>query len=83
MSRERFKRSAVASSRGSYVRKSHFLLIQEELSARGFEEDLADIIEISITVKVKPVYGVKCFGKIIAISEDMANKLGPDLVIRL
>lgn len=80
--RNRFKRSAVASSRGPYVRKSHFLYIQECLKARGIYAPLEDIIEISITIKVKTNYAVKCFGQTIVISEEEAMKLNPELIIK-
>ena len=83
--RDKFSRNAVASSRGSYVRKSHFLLIQEELAKRGFKETLEDIIEVSITIKVKKCYA-KCLGKIVVISEEDAKRIertNPELIIRL
>ena len=85
MSRIRFNRNAVASSRGSYVRRTHFLLMQEELAKRGFSEDLRDIIKVSITIKVKKCY-VKCLGKMIVISEEDAKRIertNPELIIRL
>ena len=83
MKKARFNRNAVASSRGSYVRKSHFLLIQEELAKRGFEETLKDIVEVSVSVKVRCKCYIKCFGKLIAITEEEAAKLDTKLVIRL
>lgn len=83
MKKARFNRNAVASSRGSYVRKSHFLLIQEELAKRGFEETLEDIIEVSVSVRVSHKCYIKCFGKLIAITEEEAAKLDTKLVIRL
>lgn len=83
MKKARFNRNAVASSRGSYVRKSHFLLIQEELAKRGFEETLEDIIEVSVSIKVRHKCYIKCFGKLIAITEEEAAKLDTKLVIRL
>ena len=83
MKKERFNRNAVASSRGSYVRKSHFLLIQEELAKRGFEETLEDIIEVSVSIKIRRKCYTKCFGKLIAITEEEAAKLDTKLVIRL
>lgn len=83
MKKARFNRNAVASSRGSYVRKSHFLLIQEELAKRGFEETLEDIIEVSVSIRVRRKCYIKCFGKLIAITEEEAAKLDTKLVIRL
>ena len=83
MKKARFNRNAVASSRGSYVRKSHFLLIQEELAKRGFEETLEDIIEVSVSIRVRHKCYIKCFGKLIAITEEEAAKLDTKLVIRL
>lgn len=81
--RDKFSRNAVASSRGSYVRKSHYLYIQEQLNARGIEASLEDIIEVSITVKAKTRYAVKCFGKIKFISEFEASQLDSNLVIHI
>ena len=83
MKKARFNRNAVASSRGSYVRKSHFLLIQEELAKRGFEETLEDIIEVSVSIRVRRKCYIKCSGKLIAITEEEAAKLDTKLVIRL
>ena len=85
MKKTRFNRNAVASSRGSYVRKAHLLLIQEELAKRGFEETLEDIIEVSVSVSVRVRHKcyIKCFGKLIAITEEEAAKLDTKLVIRL
>jgi hypothetical protein len=83
MSRSKFNRNAVASSRGSYVRKSHFLLIQEELAKRGFDETLEDIMEVSVSVRVRRKCYIKCFGKLITITEEEAAKLDAKLVIRL
>jgi len=83
--RKKFKRTCLGSSRGAYVRKSHFLLMQEELAKRGFSEDLRDIIKVSITIKVKKCY-VKCLGKMIVISEEDAKRIertNPELIIRL
>lgn len=74
MKKARFNRNAVASSRGSYVRKSHFLLIQEELAKRGFEETLKDIIEASITIKVQPKHIIRWGNLTIEISEEEYNQ---------
>lgn len=74
MSRKKFSRGAVASSRGSYVRKSHFLLVQEELAKRGFEEELKDIIEVSITIKVKPKHIIRWGDLTLELSEEEYNK---------
>lgn len=74
MKKARFNRNAVASSRGSYVRKSHFLLIQEELAKRGFEEDLRDIIEVSVTIKVQPKHIIRWGNLTIEISEEEYNQ---------
>lgn len=72
--RQRFNRNAQASSRGSYVRKSHFLLIQEELAKRGFKETIEDIIEVSITVKVKPKHIIRWGDLVMEISEEEYNQ---------
>lgn len=74
MSRQKFNRNAQASSRGSYVRKSHFLLIQEELSKRGFKETLEDIIEVSITIKTQPKHIIRWGNLTIEISEEEYNQ---------
>ena len=74
MKKARFDRNAVASSRGSYVRKSHFLLIQEELAKRGFEETLENIIEVSVTVKVQPKHIIRWGNLTIEISEEEYNQ---------
>lgn len=81
--RDRFSRSCVASSRGPYVRKSHYLLIQERLAKRGIAASLKDIMEVSITISIKPKYYAKCFGKKIYLSESQARTLGPELIIKL
>lgn len=81
--RDRFSRSCVASSRGPYVRKSHFLLIQERLAERGVVASLEDIMEVSITVSIKPKYYAKCFGKRVYLTESQARKLGPELIFKL
>lgn len=74
MKKARFNRNAVASSRGSYVRKSHFLLIQEELAKRGFEETLEDIIEVSITIKVQLKHIIRWGNLTMEISEEEYNQ---------
>lgn len=72
--RNKFNRNAVASSRGSYVRKSHYLLVQEQLAARGFKEDLRDIIEVSITIKVKPKHIIRWGDLTLELSEEEYSK---------
>lgn len=81
--RNRFSRNCLASSRGSYVRKSHLLFVQENLAKRGITASIKDIIEVTITISVKPRYSAKCFGKTIRLSEHEAKKLSPQLVIKL
>lgn len=86
MPRQRFKRSAIASSRGSYVRKSHYLLIKESLEERNIDASIEEIIEVSIVTKakVKTVkYAVRYFGKLIIISKEEAEKLDPKVVVEL
>lgn len=72
--RQRFNRNAQASSRGSYVRKAHFILMQEELAKRGFEERLEDIIEVSITIRVKPKHIIRWGNLIMEISDEEYNQ---------
>lgn len=83
--RKRFSRNSVASSRGNYVRVSHFKQLQEGLEERGYKEELKDIAEVSISVVIKSPqrYAVKIFGKLIQISEDEAKNLSPELIIKL
>lgn len=78
MERKRFKRDAVASSRGNYVRVSHREFIKEQhlLNRDAIEK-------LTITIKVKPKYYTKCFGVMIEITEAEANKLGKELVITI
>lgn len=78
MKRDRFNRNAVASSRGAYVYHSHIAYIKEQ-----HEKNRQVIAELNITVKVKPKYFVKCFGKIRQITEREAMMLGPQIVITL
>jgi hypothetical protein len=49
-------------------------LIQEELAKRGFSENLKDIIEVSITVKVQPKHIIKWGNLTIEISEKEYNQ---------
>lgn len=80
MKRPRFSRNCLASSRGAYVRQSHFLYIQEQLAKRNIEVELEDIV--SITIRVKRYY-VKSFGNLKRITEREAMMLTPELVIIL
>ena len=82
MKRPRFSRNCLASSRGAYVRKSHFLYIQEQLAKRGTEAKLEDIIEVCTTISIKRYY-IRCFGKLKRITEREAMVLKPELVIVL
>lgn len=84
MARKRFNRNSVASSRGNYVRVSHFKLLQEGLEKRGYKEELKDIAEVSISayVNIPKRYAIKVFGKLMVISKDEAMKLNNELVIR-
>lgn len=58
-------------------------MIQERLAERGVVANLKDIMEVSITISIKPKYYAKCFGKKIYLSESEARKLGPELIIKL
>lgn len=66
MKRERFKRSTIASSRGNYVRKAHRQYLREEHEK---------FIEMSISIKMPTAYFVKCFGKLMQITEREAMML--------
>lgn len=76
MPRERFNRNAIASSRGSYVRRAHLEYLKEM-----HEQNEEVLAEISITVSVRHDYYVRCFGKLIKITEKEAMKLSHQLVI--
>lgn len=69
--KNRFSRNAVASSRGAYVRQSHIAYIKEQ-----HEKNEKIITELSITIKAKPRYFVKCFDKMYQITEKEAAMLG-------
>lgn len=73
--RERFNRNIVASSRGNYVRISHIDYIKT-LHNKNIEA----IKKLSLSIKIKPRYFVKCFGHLHQITEREAMILG-DLVI--
>lgn len=83
MKKNKFSRNCIASSRGSYVRKSHLLFVQENLAKRGIKATLKDILEVEITISIKPKYVAKCFGKTIILSEQEAKSFDPTLVIKL
>ena len=76
MPRKRFNRNTIASSRGSYVRKAHLEYLKEV-----HERNKEVLAEISITVSVKHDYYVRCFGKLIKVTEEEAMKLSQKLVI--
>lgn len=82
MNRPRFSRNCLASSKGAYVRQSHFLYLQEQLAKRGIEAELKDIIEVSTTISTTRYY-VRCFGKIKEITKREAMMLESKLVIVL
>ena len=77
--RKKFKRTCLGSSRGAYVRNSHFRMIQEELQKRGIVADLCDII----TVTIKKRMAIKVFGKVILLTEEEAKKVDNKLIIYL
>lgn len=76
MPRKRFSRKAIASSRGSYVRRAHLEYLKEM-----HEQNEEVLAEISITVSVRHDYYVRCFGKLIKVTEEEAMKLSHQLVI--
>lgn len=86
MKRKRFNTACIASSRGNYVRKTHYVNIQLELSKRGVIATLKDIIDADITISLMPKdnkYIVMCFGHRIEITAEEARMLDPKLVIKL
>lgn len=74
--RERFSRRICASSRGSYVGKSHRAYIKEQ-----HEKNKSVVTEISLTIKVKPRYYAKCFGALVRVTEVQAQMLGKDSIV--
>lgn len=84
--RPRFKTSCITSSRGNYVRKTHYTNIQAELAKRGITASLKDIIDADTTISLKPKehkYIVMCFGQRVEITAEEASRLDPTLVIKL
>ncbi len=71
--RTRFKRSCVASSRGSYVMHSHKEYLKENHSAST--NFFAAVKEHT------PVYYVKCFGSLIHVSPERAAMYPEDMVV--
>ena len=75
--RSRFKRSACGSSRGGYVYRSHIQYLQECHANIDIE------ISIKIPVREKKRYYVKCFGKLIEITEREAlMRKGLNIIIK-
>jgi len=70
MARERFKLSCCASSRGGYVAKAHIAYIKR---TRPSEQALKRIL--------KPRYYVKCFGRLIQITDMEAARLRPTMSV--
>lgn len=80
--RPRFSRHCIASSRGAYVRKSHFLYVQEQLALRGTTATIEEIIEAT-TVIMSRKYYIRCFGKLKRITEKEARTLKSSMVVIL
>lgn len=70
MARERFKLSCCASSRGSYVAKAHIDYIKR---TRPSEQVIKRIL--------KPKYYIKCFGRLIQITDMEAAMLRPTMSV--
>jgi hypothetical protein len=70
MARERFKLSCIASSRGSYVAKAHESYVKR---TRPSEQTVKRIL--------KPKYYVKCFGRLIQITDMEAAMLRPTMSV--
>lgn len=76
MARKRFSRNIIASN-DSYKKRSHDNYIKEQ------HEQNKDIIsEISVSIKVAPKYYIKCFGKLIQITEKEAMSTSIEVIIR-
>ena len=65
--RNRFNRMACGSSRGGWIRKVHEQYLREQHN---------HFIEVNIEVKIPKRYFVKCFGKLIEVTEREALMLG-------
>lgn len=74
MTRKKFKRSSCGSSRGSYVYKSHIAYLKEQ------HEKNKDFV-LTINVRIPEKYFVRCFGKLIQITEREAMMLGKTNII--
>lgn len=73
--RQRFNRQCVASSRGAYVFHAHQRAIEEHHNAlRVFHEENKENIA-KILANIPKKYFVKCFGKLIQITEMEAEML--------
>ena len=70
MARERFKLSCIASSRGSYVAKAHESYVRR---TKPSEQTIKRIL--------KPKYYVKCFGRLIQITDMEAAMLRPTMSV--
>ena len=71
--RNRFKRSCIASSRGSYVMHSHKEYLKENHNS-----------SLSFFAAVKehtPVYYVKCFGSLIQVTPEKAAMYPEDMIV--
>lgn len=73
MARERFKLSCVASSRGSYVSRAHVRYYSDKQSHEQRMNILAKML--------KPRYYVKCFGKLVQITDMEAAMLRPTMSV--
>lgn len=76
MARKRFSRNIIASS-DSYKKRSHDSFIKEQ-----HEKNKDMIAKISISIKVAPKYYIKCFGKLIQITEEEAMSTSIEVVVR-
>ena len=73
--RTRFKRSCVASSRGSYVMHAHKQMLSENHSS---EKSLTLFTAVK---KSTPVYYLKCWGKLIHVDAERAAMYPEDMVV--
>ena len=70
MARGRFKLSCVASSRGSYVARAHESYVRR---TRPSEQAVKRIL--------KPKYYIKCFGRLMQITDTEAAMLRPTMSV--
>lgn len=72
MPRNRFKLSACGSSRGGYVQRAH---------ERYIKDAHKNFVALNIEIRIPKRYFVRCFGKLIQVTEREALMLGKTNII--